>query len=405
MDILLEFGLLLVVGYWAGWLLHLVRLPKVIGYIGTGIFFSPHTLPLIGEDFVIRTEPLLEICLAFIAFEVGGALRWSRIRRHEREIVGITLYASLMPFLFVVSGVVIFGWLLPAFLPHFSFGVLLLLALQLGALASPTAPAATLAVMHEYKAHGKVTDTIIGVVSLDDTLGIVLFSGVINLEVFFMGSQGGMMANVFAIVLFQIVGALVLGVAMAFVMMGAFRWLPKKEEGQWIVVIASLLIVCLGLCKLLHLEELLACMTMGIFVVNGSRFHHRIFKVIERYTEDLVFLFFFILSGLHLDVGALPVAIPLVVVFVGLRIVGKYLGCYLGARWAHAPYSIRHYTAGGLIPQAGIVIGLVLNVYQMEEFAEISEVLLAVVMGATIVNELIGPVMARHALVKAGEIR
>lgn len=403
MNIILELGFLLTAGYLAGWLCHQITLPKVVGYIGVGILFSPHTIPFIGNDFVLRTEPLMHISLAFIAFEVGGALKMKKIRLHKKEILNITLLASLFPFLFISTGIFIYGMLFLSNMP-FSILVILLLALQLGALASPTAPAATLAVMHEYKAKGRVTDTIIGVVSLDDTLGIILFSIVINIETFFTGSQTGIITHAFLNVIYQIGGALLLGFILAIILMLGFHLLPKKEEGQWIVVIASLIIICIGICQLLHLDELLSAMTMGIIIVNRSKYHHKIFKIIERYTEDLIFLFFFLLSGLHLNLSTIPQSLPLIGLFVILRIAGKYIGANIGSRISGAELHIRKYTAGGLIPQAGIVIGLVLNVYQVQAFKDISELLLTTVMGSTIINELIGPVMAKYSLKKAGEI-
>lgn len=404
MNILLELGLLLVAGYLAGWMCHKIRLPRVIGYIGTGILFSPHTFPLISNDFVLHTEPLLNICLAFIAFEVGGALKWSKIKRHEKEILNITVLASLVPFVLITGGVIVYGFLFPDQLP-FGLLIIVLLALQLGALASPTAPAATLAVIHEFKARGKVTDTILGVVSLDDTLGVILFSVVINIEAFFTGSQTGLVTHAFSNVLYQVGVGIGLGAILAFVLMLGFHLLPKKEEGQWIVVIASLIIICVGVCELLRVEELLATMVMGIIIVNRSKYRHRIFRIIERYTEDLIFLFFFLLSGLHLNVKSMPQAVPLILIFVLLRMAGKYIGVWWGARRVKADEVITKYTAGGLIPQAGIVIGLVLKVYQIEVFSAFTELLLATIMGATIINELIGPIMAKHALKMAGEIK
>ncbi|MBI9065225.1 MAG: cation:proton antiporter, partial [Marinilabiliaceae bacterium] len=359
MNDFLELGFLLVVGYMAGWLCHKIRLPKIIGYIAAGIVFSPHTIPLIDYDFVIYTEPLIELSIAFIAFEVGGALKWSRIKKHEKEIVYITLLASFVPFIFIFSGILLLGLLVPAQLP-FSIVILLLLAMQLGALASSTAPAATLAIMHEYKAKGKVTDTILGVVSLDDTLGIILFSLVINIEMFLIGSQPGLTVPAFFLLFYPIGGALALGICLAYLMMVTFHLLPKKEEGQWIVVIVSLIVICVGVCKWLHLDTLLAAMTMGIIIVNRSKYHHHIFRIIERYTEELIFLFFFILSGLHLNITTIPQALPLILLFVILRILGKYTGAWWGGKLAKSDASIIKHTAGGLIPQAGIVIGLVL---------------------------------------------
>jgi Kef-type K+ transport system membrane component KefB len=183
------------------------------------------------------------------------------------------------------------------------------------------------------------------------------------------------------------------------------KLLELRSEGQWIVIIFALIILCSGISKLLHIDELLACMAMGVTVVNKCNQEKLILRILERYTEDLIFLLFFLLSGLHLDITTIPPAIALIVLFVFLRTIGKYAGANSGARIAKAGQSIQKYTAGGLLSQGGIVIGLVLSIYQYEELNEISGILLSTIMGATIVHELIGPIAAKYSLIKSGEIK
>lgn len=404
MNILFAIGLLLVTGYIAGWLFDKIRIPKIIGYITTGIVFSPNSVDFVSHDIIESTFPLIEVCLAFIAFEVGGALKWAKIKEHEKEIISITILGSLLPFFFVTTGVIILGFLFPEILP-FDTLTLILLASLLGALASPTAPAATLAVMHQYKAKGKVTDTILGVTALDDVLGILLFSLTIGVIFIFTGGQSGLFGNPILNSLYEIGLAIVIGAILGLMIDIIDRFLPIEGEGRWIVIIFSLIIFNVGICQFLEIDILLSSMTMGIIVVNKCKKQRLIFRILERYTEDLIFLFFFLLSGLHLDIATLPNATVLIIIFVLLRTAGKFIGADLGARIVKADTSIRKYTAGGLLPQAGIVIGLVLSIYQEEEFKEISEILLTTIMGATIIHELIGPISAKAALTKAGEIK
>ena len=403
MNVLLDIGVLLILGYTAGWLLDKIGLPKIVGYILVGVALSPNTINFIGQDTIETTEPLMKICLAFIAFEVGGALKWSKIKKHEKEIVSITLLASIFPFILITIGVFTFGILFPTLLP---FGLIgnLSLALLLGVLASPTAPAATIAVMHQYKAKGKVTDTIMGVVALDDAVGIILFSIVVSILSTFTEVQK-FVENAHLNSVYQISMAIFLGAGIALFMNLLSRVLQINKEGQWIVIITSMLILCLGISKLLHVDELIANMTMGLMIVNRSSQHTKIFKVVERYTEELIFLIFFLLSGLHLDITTIPQSIFLISLFVILRIAGKFLGTHIGARAAKADEPIRKYTAGGLLPQAGIVIGLVLSINQNAAFENISEILLTTIIGATIINELIGPIVTKFTLLKAGEIK
>lgn len=403
MNVLLIIGLLLVTGYTAGWLLSKIGLPKIIGYVLVGIAFSPNTNFLVHQDILQNTQPLMDVCLAIIAFEVGGALNWKKIKKHKNGIISITLFASIVPFVLILGGVYLVDFLFPALFP-FDKWTLLAFALLLAALASPTAPAATLAVIHEYKAKGKVTDTILGVAALDDVLGILLFSITLGIIGAFNGASDSFFGISLLAPIYQIVVSIGIGALIAISIDHIARVLKLHSEGKWIVIIISLVILCVGLSKLLGADELLSCMTMGIVVVNRSKNQEIVFRIIERYTEDLIFLIFFLLSGLHLDISTVPQSAVMIFLFVSLRIIGKYSGTRIGARLVNADKLIQKHTAGGLIPQAGIVIGLVLSIQHKEGFEGISEILLTIIMGATVLNEVIGPIAARRSLKKAGEI-
>ena len=404
MNVLLSLGLLLIIGYTSGWLLEKIGLPKIIGYIGTGILFSPNTIGLIDYNIGETTKPLMDVCLAFIAFEVGGALKWSKIRKHEKEIINITILASIFPFLLITLGVFAFGLLFPAILPFEPLN-LLLLALLLGALASPTAPAATLSVIHQYKAKGNVTDTILGVAALDDIFGILLFSFTKGIISILTSNAEELFSTIILNTFYEITVAILIGASIAIIMNKITNLLQISKEGQWFIIIFSLLILCVGIAQLLNIDSLLVCITMGIVVVNKCEHQKLIFRILERYTENFIFLFFFVLSGLHLNISTIPKVSLIIFIFIILRTAGKFLGANIGARIAKAGSSVQKYTAGGLLPQAGIVIGLALSVYQKNGFTEISEILLTIIMGATIIHELIGPIAAKYSLKKSGEIK
>jgi len=129
-----------------------------------------------------------------------------------------------------------------------------------------------------------------------------------------------------------------------------------------------------------------------------------IFSLLERYIDELIFLIFFTLSGMFLDYSVLTATISLVAVYIPLRFLGKYAGTRVGATLAHAPDEVRHFTAFGLIPQGGIVVGLALLVTHRPAFGGIAQIILATIMGAVIIHELIGPECSKIALMKAGEI-
>ena len=272
-------------------------------------------------------------------------------------------------------------------------------------MASPTEPAATLAVMHQYKAKGKVSDTILGVAALDDVLGILLFSLTLPIIFLITDGQGILVENPVLNSLFEIIVAILIGAVLGFIIEPFAKIFKISGEGQWVVVIFSLLIFCVGISQALQVDILLSSMTMGMVIVNKCKDEKVIFKILERYTEDLIFLFFFLLSGLYLNISSIPQAAILIILFVIFRATGKVIGANLGARMVKADRPIQKYAAGGLLPQGGIVIGLVLSIYQNELFSEISEILLTTVMGAAVIHELIGPVAAKYSLSKAGEIR
>ena len=403
MNILLIFGLLLLTGYLLGWLLNKTGLPRIIGFIAIGIAFSPNTNTFIDHDMIEQAMPLMEVCLGFIAFEVGGALKWSKIKQHKREIINITIMASIFPYIIIVSGIYIFASLIPGLLP-FSSLTLLLIVLPLGALASPTEPATTIAVIHQYNAKGKVTDTIMGVAALDDVLGILLFSLTIEITSILNGGEPGLFGNAVLNPLYKIVLAIIIGIVMAYFLKLIANSFLINSGGQWIIIIASLIILNYGMSQLLKVDELLASMTMGAVIVNTCKKQNTIFRIIERYTEDLVFLIFFLFSGLNLNISTIPQATLLIGLYVLFRTLGKYIGANVGARIAGADRTIQKYTAGGLIPQGGIVIGLALSIYQRPIFGDVADLLLTTTMGATIVHELIGPIGAKYSLIKSGEI-
>lgn len=402
MNILFVIGLLLTIGYTMGFLANKAGLPKIIGYIATGVLFSPHTFHLLEQSIVTKTEPLIDVSLAFIAFEVGGSLKWEKLKNYGSTLVRILLFESLMPFIFVLVIFGLAGFIFPGL---FSPGPqwLLVLALLIAPLASPTDPSATIAVMHQYKSKGKVSDTIMEVAALDDAMGIFLFSISVTVAAIVAGNNNASISNSTLHALYKIVGAIFTGAVLGWLMGVLSKILKTKSEGQWIVVLSAFIILAFGISSLLKLDELLSVMAVGAFIVNFNKQSTLLFKIIERYTEDLIFLFFFILSGLHLNVRAIPEAVWLIGAFVVLRISGKYFGSRIGAAWARAPVEVKRYTAGGLIPQGGIVIGLALLISKNPDFSEISGTLLAVIMGSAIFHEIIGPLAAVRALKKAGE--
>ena len=397
-------GITVFTGFVGGELARRVGLPKVTGYILAGVLLNPTLTGFVPEDFTRHTDLVTNIALCFITFSVGGTLLWKRIKEQGKDIVYITLGEGEFAFLVTFVGILLLAPLLMSGEGASWTTTFLPVALLMGCLAGPTDPSATLAVVHQYKSEGIVTSTVLGVAAFDDVLGIINYSLAIALAEILLADRGFSLAAFVGDPIWAIGGAVGLGVLAG----GAFnlllRLIGRETEGVLIVVVLAMLSLCFGVATVIGVDELLATMTMGAMTVNFSARQEKVFKVLGRYTEELIFVLFFTLSGMHLDFSVLAQHVLLVACFVVLRSLGKGLGTAAGAALARAPGKVRKYVAGGLIPQGGIVIGLALLMKQNEAFEGIADVVISVIIGATVIHELLGPVLSKAAISAAGEI-
>jgi NhaP-type Na+/H+ or K+/H+ antiporter len=404
MQSLITIGVIILCGFVFGEIANKIRLPKVTGYIVAGILLNPRLFNIIPQDFVIHTNLITNISLSFITFSVGGTLFYPHIKRLGKGIISITIFEAECAFLVVILG---FLLLSPVFIrfPGASWLTTFIpISILVGSLASPTDPTATLAVVHEYKAKGDVASTIMGVAAFDDALGIINYSfaftiaGVLILHRSFTAySSLQPFINIF--------GAIFLGCVFGIVVNLVTMVTKKETEGTLIVVIFGFLSLCFGVAISIGVDELLSTMVMGIVVVNFNPLRAKIFKILERYTEELIFILFFTLSGMHLNFSVLANFYIFVFLFVILRTIGKFLGVIIGSGVSKTSSKIRKYTTGGLIPQGGIVVGLALLIKQNPAFDTIADIIIGIIIGATVIHELIGPISARLTLKKAGEIK
>ena len=401
---LLATGLAITLGFVLGECVRKLGLPRVSGYIVAGLLLNPEITGFVSHGFVDSMGTTTNLSLAILTFAIGGTLALGSLRDLGRKLLFIALGESQLSALLVTLGcLATLPFLLPGN-PGF-LAVVAPLAVMLGALASPTDPSATLAVVREYRAKGMVTFSIMASAAVDDALGILNFSIAVAIALMLVTHHINGVSAVFEPLL-AVGGALGLGAATGL----AFRFAPKslrgESDGLQIALLLGLLAICYGVAALLGLDQLLATMAMGITVVNTTRRQerHRIFHLLEESVEPIVFIVFFTVSGMLLDVAVLLQYLPVVLVFVALRSVGKLGGAYLGARLGKASPAVRKYAGWGLIPQGGIVIGLALLIKQEPGLASISHILLNVIIGATVIHELIGPLTAKLAITKAGEV-
>ncbi len=404
MDAIFYSGIILFAGFVFGELVNLIKLPKVTGYILAGVLLNPGLIDFIPKEMTTHTDLITDVSLSFITFSVGGTLLYSKIKNLGKSILLITIFEAEFAFVLVLIGIFLLSPLLVHFTSATSLTVYIPLALFFAALASPTDPSSTLAVMHQYKAKGKVSSTIMGVAAFDDIFGLLNFSIALSVAQVIVSGKSFAFESSILSPLYKIFGALILGAVMGFVLNKLSVYVKKETAGNLVVVIFGVLLTSFGLAHYIGVDELLTTMTVGIMVVNFNPYQERIFEILTENTEELIFVLFFTLSGLQLDFNVLFDYLPLALVFVGLRFIGKFFGTKFGANISNADKKVKKFTFGGLIPQGGIVIGLALIVKQHAEFSHIADIIISVIIGATIIHEFVGPILAKYSLKKAGEI-
>jgi len=398
-------GIILLVGFVFGELARFTKLPKVTGYVLAGIMLNPDICPVIPHGFPEHTDLITNIALAFIVFSVGGTLLYSKIKKLGKVILSITFFEAEFAFLSVA---IVFAFLTHDFikLPGASFmHTFIPLGLLVASLAAPTDPSATLAVIHEQKAKGDVSSTIMGVAAFDDILGIINYSLAVVVATILIRHASLTVGALVARPIILIASSLALGIIFGVALNLITKIIKRETEGMLIVLIFALISLCFGLAAFLKIDELLAVVAMGVVVVNFNYLHAKIFTMLERYTEELIFVLFFTISGMHLDFHVIASHWVLILLFVIARMAGKYLGVMTGGHLSKAPPKIKKYAAGGLIPQGGIVIGLALLIRQNSVFSSFSDIVFNVILGATVIHELVGPVFAKMSLATAGEIQ
>ncbi len=403
-DVLVWFGLCLVAGYYGGVIANRLRLPRVSGYILAGIVMSPSVFHILPGWFMKSSEPVVNFSLAIITCLIGGSLKWNNLKHLGKSILTITLGEAELAFILMVTGIY---FLLPHLLDLSGFqpGSPIIIALLFGALASPTDPTATLAVVHEYHAKGRLTTTVLAVAALDDALGIINF-GIAMSVVLFLISPARANVNM-EMMVFEPLVKIVFSVGLGFLGGYLLNIMLRKSErpGAIIALTTGMLLLTFSIAGALGIDKLLSTMSLGVLMTNVSPHAEKIFSIIETYIEEVIFIAFFVISGAHVDFSILFSSWLLVVVYIAIRFIGKYTGAMAGGVVSKAPASITRNLGFALIPQGGIVVGLALMMYQTPGLEDVGNIILNVTIGATAIHEIIGPPIAKFSLRRAGELK
>ena len=363
-----------------------LRLPNVTAYLVAGLLIGPFCLKLVPAEEVEALSVFSTIALGFIAFSIGAEFKLDHIRAIGKSVITITVCQALGAALLVDAVLLLVGVEAP-------------MALVLGAIATATAPAATLMVVRQYHAQGELTGTLLPVVAMDDAIGLMVYSVSVAVADMLAGGAAFSFVDTILRPLGEILLSLLVGGALGFLVSLSNRWFHSRVNRMSICLAAVILGVALA--KRFGLSDLLLCMATGAVYVNLREDSMRTLDRLDIWTPPL-FLMFFVISGAQLDVSAIPSVGLVGALYILVRSAGKYCGAWIGAKWVHASPKIRKYLGITLLPQAGVAIGMAAQA--LVRLPQYGSRVQAIVLCATLIYELLGPLATKIALKAAGEI-
>lgn len=397
----LALAVLVGIGFVGAIIARRVGVPMITGYLIIGMILSPSVTPLLPKALLTNmTDIITPMALGIIAYLIGGSLYLPNIARFGRIIAVITLCQGLGPWIGVALLITFVGpWLITTGGGDAGFQSFLIMGIVGGAISLATAPAGTMAVIRECRAKGPLTTIMLSVVALDDGLAIMATAAALALVSALIGG-GASVVQLFLGAVGEIVFSLALGGIVAVGLIHLSTHTHRRSE--ILLVVFAAIIFCIGVAQLLHLSYLMANMALGFVVVNWTKDSSQMFSVVYD-IEELLYAIFFTLVGAKLDLSLLASGGVLAVLIVLGRMAGKFFGSALGATLSGAPPQVRQYLGLGLLPKAGVTVGLALLVGNDPRMAEVSEIFINGVLASTIINQLISPPLIKLALIKSGE--
>ena len=395
--ILLLLGIAIFFGLTGGRLFKKIKVPQVVGYIIIGVILGRSVLKFYDAGTLEQLRPFTNFALGIIGFMIGGEIRLDTFKKYGKKFLTILFCeASLAFFLVAIATTLITGKIY--------------LGILLGALASATAPAATVDVIWEYKARGILATTIFAIVAMDDAFALILYGFSKVYAKSLMLGQDFSIYHTIAAPIGELGLSLGIGVGIGVIMMLIFRRVHEVREKDHLLAFSiGAILINVGIASIFKLDMILSSMAMGMTIVNiMPKRGNAVFEATSRITSP-IYVIFFVLVGARLDLSLMAKVGLVGISYLVFRFIGKYLGSYLGAIISHADNNVKKYLGLALSSQAGVAIGLAIAIYQSfsrlgPEGEMVGSYVLNVITATTFVVQLIGPPLVKLSLHKADEI-
>ncbi len=408
-SVLMSLAIALTAGLLLSRVVKIFGMPAVTGYLIAGILVGPYCLGQLGVEGIGFTSieniegfgVLSDLALGFIAFAIGSEFKLDNLKHTGKAAAVIGCVQAFTATLFVDAALIGLHFIIGDKMP-------LPVAIVLGAIATATAPAATLMVVKQYKAKGALTSLLLPIVALDDAVGLVVFAASFGVA---RALQSGNVdvVSVVAEPMLEIVLSLALGFVMGIVFSRAERFFTSNSKRLCLAVTVVALTVAVSSLKIrvgdvmIGFSPLLVCMMLGTVFCNMCDFADDLMDRADSWTMPL-YILFFVLSGAELDLSILTngTVVLIGVIYIVFRSLGKYFGSYASAAAMKLDKSITHNLGITLLPQAGVALGMCMTA--AAELGEDGKMIRSIVLFGVLIYELVGPTLTKGALQRAGDI-
>jgi len=409
MQVLLVLSIALFAGLMLSRLAKLLKLPAVTAYLVAGILVGPYLLGALGingigftsMDNIKSYSVLSDVALGFIAFSIGNEFRLAQLKQTGKQATVVGIVQAVFTTILVDAALIGLHFIIPDKLPLPS-------AIILGAVASATAPAATLMVVRQYKSKGPLTDILLPIVALDDAVGLILFAISFGVAKAMISGEISLISIILEPLL-EVILSVALGFTMGLLFSFFERFFHSRSKRLSMSVTFVLLTVALSMIKFevfgvkIAFSSLLVCMMLGTVFCNVCDFSEELMDRIDRWTAPL-FILFFVISGAELEFSIFkdPIIVMIGLVYIFVRCLGKYYGAFTSSKAVKCEKNIVKYLGITLFPQAGVALGMAIKA---ETLGELGKIVANITLFSVLVYELIGPFLTKIALTKAGEIK